>query len=102
MGTFLRASGRRGQTGRWLRFALVVLLLYIFIFGDYGVYNYFRLVRLRNRIVREIDQLRREKEELAADIERLSTDRAYLEKLAREKYHLGKPGEKIYVLRKKK
>jgi cell division protein FtsB len=96
-----RASGGNPKTRRWLYIALGVGIGYVFVFGDYGLYNYFRLIRLRHRIVREIDDLRREREQLTAELERLSSDRAYLEKVAREKYRLGRPNERIYVLRKR-
>ncbi len=102
MRTSVRASGSGSKLRRWLYIGLAGFLVYVFVFGDYGLYNYVRLLRMRNRIVREIDQLQREKERLTADLERLRRDRAFLEKVAREKYRLGKPNEKIYVVRKRK
>ena len=96
------ASGAGLRLRRWLYIGLAGFLMYVFVFGDYGLYNYVRLLRVRNRIVREIEELQRQKRQLTEDLERLRRDRAFLEKVAREKYRLGKPNEKIYVVRKKK
>ena len=96
------ASGAGLRLRRWLYIGLAGFLVYVFVFGDYGLYNYVRLLRVRNRIVREIEELQRQKRQLTEDLERLRRDRAFLEKVAREKYRLGKPNEKIYVVRKKK
>ena len=90
-----KASDATAGLRRWLYIGLGVFLAYVFVFGDYGLYNYVRLLRTRNKIVREIDELRREKERLTEDLERLSRDRRFLEKVAREKYRLGRPDEKI-------
>lgn len=96
-----RASGEASRLRRWLYIALGLVIAYVFVFGDYGLYNYLRLLRVRNRIQKEVAELQREKERLTEDLERLRRDRAYLEKIAREKYRLGRPNEKIYVVRPK-
>ena len=40
--------------------------------------------------------MREEKEELVLEKHRLENDLDYIEKLAREKYRMAKPGEKVF------
>ena len=72
------------------------LMALTFIFGDHGVLQLFKLKREKTKIQDHIIELREEKEELVLEKHRLENDLDYIEKLAREKYRMAKPGEKVF------
>lgn len=73
-----------------------VILLIIFFFGDHGLYQLYRLRQEKAEIQDAIAELRSEKNELEKEKLRLETDYEYIEKLARERYRMAKPGEKVF------
>ncbi|MAD52431.1 MAG: septum formation initiator family protein [Candidatus Marinimicrobia bacterium] len=73
-----------------------IVLLIIFFFGDHGVYQLYRLQKEKSEIQQAIVELRDEKLQLEAEKTRLETDFEYIEQLAREKYRMAKPGEKVF------
>lgn len=77
-------------------------LLWIFFAPGLGVVSYMSKRAEFNRVQNESDRLRQANQELQAEIDRLLTDSAYLESLAREKYDMLKPNEKVYDFSKKK
>lgn len=105
-----RSRGRRpsslSRQKRIIRGILIMgalALLIIFFFGDHGLYQLYRLRSQRTDIQTRIHELRRERQQLEGEKNRLETDYKYIEELAREKYRMAKKGEKVYkVLEKKK
>ena len=81
---------------RGIIFLLCVTLLIIFIFGDHGLLQLYKLERERAKVQAQIAQLRKERERVMVEKNRLENDIQYLEKLARERYRMVKPGEKVY------
>ena len=67
-----------------------------FIFGDHGILQLYKLKKEKEKIQNHITELREEKEELVLEKHRLENDLDYIEKLAREKYRMAKPGEKVF------
>ena len=81
----------------------VAALLIIFVFGDHGLFQLYKLKKERAEIQLYISQLRKDRETLSNEKNRLENDFNYIEKLAREKYRMAKPGEKVFkVLPKEK
>ena len=79
----------------------IILLIFfcfsiIFIFGDHGVLKLYKIKNERKIIQKKIAQLRDEKEILKNEKSRIENDLDYIEKIAREKYKMVKPGEKIF------
>ena len=72
------------------------LMALTFIFGDHGILQLFKLKREKTKIQDHIIELRKEKEELVLEKHRLENDLDYIEKLAREKYRMATPGEKVF------
>ena len=72
------------------------LMALTFIFGDHGVLQLYKLKKEKTKIQDHIIELREEKEELVLEKHRLENDLDYIEKLAREKYRMAKPGEKVF------
>ena len=68
----------------------------IFIFGDHGLLKLYNIKNERKLIQKKIAQLREEKEKLKNEKSRIENDLSYIEKIAREKYKMVKPGEKIF------
>ena len=71
-------------------------LIIIFIFGDHGILKLFRIKNERKIIQKEISELRIQKEKLKNEKIKIESDLDYIEKIAREKYKMVKPGEKIF------
>ena len=83
----------------FLRGVLVLFLatlMIIFIFGDHGLLQLYKLKRERSKIQNHISELRKNREGLIKEKARLENDLKYIEKLAREKYRMAKPGEKVF------
>jgi len=73
-----------------------VTLLVIFIFGNHGLMQLYKLKQERKKVQEFIIELRENREKLTAEKNRLENDLEYLEKLAREKFRMAKPGEKVF------
>jgi len=81
---------------RGVIFLFVATLLIIFVFGDHGLFQLYKLKKERAEIQLYITQLRKDREILYNEKNRLENDLQYVEKLAREKYRMAKPGEKVF------
>ena len=79
-----------------------VTLVIIFIFGDHGLFQLYKLKQERKEVQKHITQLRENRETLIAEKNRLENNLEYIEKLAREKYRMAKPGEKVFKVVPKK
>ena len=77
-------------------------LIIIFIFGDHGLFQLYKLKQERKEVQKHITQLRENRETLIVEKNRLENDLEYIEKLAREKYRMAKPGEKVFKVVPKK
>ena len=76
--------------------ALSVFGLGVFIFNDLGLLKWYSLRRERIRIQNEIDALVQRETLLTEEISKIKSDDKYLEKIAREKFQMVKPGEKVF------
>ena len=68
----------------------------VFIFGDHGLMKLYKIKNERKIIQKKIAQLREDKEILKNEKSKIENDLDYIEKIAREKYKMVKPGEKIF------
>ncbi|MEC7848506.1 MAG: septum formation initiator family protein [Candidatus Neomarinimicrobiota bacterium] len=91
-----QVAATQKQFIRGIIFLLCVTLLIIFIFGDHGLLQLYKLERERAKVQAQIAQLRKERERVMVEKNQLENDIQYLEKLARERYRMVKPGEKVY------
>ena len=73
-----------------------IILVFIFIFGDHGLFQLYTLKKEQTNIQKKILQFREERQLLIEEKNRLENDLKYIEKLAREKYRMAKPGEKVF------
>ena len=91
-----QVAATQKQFIRGIILLLCITLLIIFIFGDHGLLQLYKLKRDRGKTQAQIAQLRKERERVMVEKNRLENDIQYLEKLARERYRMVKPGEKVY------
>ena len=91
-----QVAATQKQFIRGIIFLLCITLLILFIFGDHGLLQLYKLKRDRAKVQAQIAQLRKERERVMVEKNQLENDIQYLEKLARERYRMVKPGEKVY------
>ena len=73
-----------------------ISLIIIFVFGNHGVIELYQLSKKRQKIQEEIVLLRQQKIDLEKEKSLLKNDKKHIEKLAREKYRMAKPNERIF------
>ena len=73
-------------------------LVIIFIFGDHGLIKLYKIKNQRKKVQNHIAQLRQEKEKKEEEKNKIENDLDYIEKIAREKYKMVKPGDKIFKI----
>lgn len=88
--------GKRFPWIRWLLLAVAVFLLYQVMAGPRGLLKLKDLQTQKSELLRQIDSLETRKRDLLEEKQRLLTDTAYLEKLARKELGMARPGEKVY------
>ena len=79
-----------------LVFLICMSLIIIFIFGDHGLIKLYKIKSQRKKVQNHITQLREEREKRKEEKNKIENDLDYIEKIAREKYKMVKPGEKIF------
>ncbi len=79
-----------------LIFLFFFSLIIVFVFGDHGLYKLYKIKKKRKLIQNQITQLRIEREKIKVEKNKLENNLDYIEKIAREKYRMVKPGEKIF------
>ena len=85
-------------------FSLIFIVGGLFLVSnDMGIIRWYELRRERNQVKAKIDQLIQEEAELTNELDRLTNDKEYIKKIAREKFYMVKPGEKVFrVIDRKK
>jgi len=84
------------QFFKGLVFLICFSLIIAFIFGDHGLLKLYKIKNERQLIQKKIAILREEREKLKTEKIKIENDLSYIEKIAREKYKMVKPGEKIF------
>ena len=79
-----------------LVFLVCMSLIIVFIFGDHGLIKLYKIKSQRKKIQNHITQLREEREKMKEEKNKIENDLEHIEKIAREKYKMVKPGEKIF------
>ncbi len=76
--------------------ALLLVILGFSVFTDQGLLGLYRLRQEKARMEERLAQLETENARLRVEIERLKSDRAYLEKVAREELGLVNQDEMVF------
>ena len=78
-------------------FPLILIFGGLFLISnDIGIVRWYQLRKERNHIQGEIDQFIKDEAVLTDELDRLKNDEEYMKKIAREKFHMVKPGEKVF------
>jgi cell division protein FtsB len=93
-------SNSRHSRNRKVLFAAGILAGAYFLvsltFGEMGLIKYFRMKARYNSLTREIAMLHHDNARLLRDVRALRSDSDHLEKIARDKLGLARPGEIVY------
>ena len=79
-----------------LSLGFFLLLLLMAVFHENGILNAYQLGQEQHKIKTENENLRTKNEKLRVEIKGLKSDPYEIEKIAREKLHLVKPGDQVY------
>lgn len=74
----------------------ISFLLIIFLLGNHGLFQLYKIKSQRKVTQKRIEELKTEIALLKNEKKRLQTDLEYIERLAREKYRMAKAGEKVF------
>ena len=78
-------------------FPFIVIVGGLFLVSnDMGIIRWYQLRSERNQIQLNIDRLIQEEIELTSELDRLINDKEHIKKIAQKKFHMVKPGEKIF------
>ena len=98
-----RSNARRRSGGlfenkiAWISAAIILMILVqLFVLRDEGLYSLLRLKQDIRDMEARIHRLEVEKAELESERDRLLNDPDYLERIARERFRMAKPGEKVF------
>ena len=78
-------------------FPLIFIIGGLFLVSnDMGIVRWYQLHHERNQVKANIEHLIQKEAELTNELDRLTNDKEYIKKIAREKFHMVKPGEKVF------
>lgn len=93
---------RSSNAARWKKvflgigFLLGMYFLASFTLGEMGLVKYFRMKAQYHALIEEIAQLKQDNAKLTQDVHSLRSDPACIERIARDKLGLARPGEIVY------
>jgi cell division protein FtsB len=98
---YVKAPGHARPGGKkWFVIGLSAVaglgLLWSLIMGEMGAVKYFRMRSRENALRTDIAHLKQDNLRLMQEVRSLKQDPAYLERLARDKIGLARPGEVVY------
>ena len=80
---------------------IVVGCMSLLLFSDRGLINLWSLKKEKLEIQNEINDLRSQIAMLEKEEEKLKFDEKYIEKIAREKFKMVKPGERVFKVKER-
>ena len=81
-----------------LMVAIIIGCVSLLLFSDRGPINLWSLKKEKLEIQNEINNLRNQIALLEKEEEKLKFDEKYIEKIAREKFKMVKPGERVFKI----
>ena len=75
---------------------ILIMGTMLLFFNDMGIIKWYQLRQERLHVQTEIDRLILEEKDLTSELDRLENDDEYMKKIARERFHMVKPGEKVF------
>lgn len=86
---------------RWVSGIIVLTILFIFLSGNRSLIKLYSLYQEKNKLKMQKEKLLEQQKNLEEEIEKLKTDKDYMEKVAREKYNMKKEDEEVYIIESK-
>lgn len=84
------------RRNRWVIGIVFAIIAGFIIFSDHGVLTRFSLERQKISLKNKIEEEHRKKEVINSQIKHLQSDTLEIERIAREKYGMVKPGEEVF------
>ena len=81
-----------------LMMSIILGCVSLLLFSDRGLINLWSLKKEKLEIQNEINNLRNQIALLEKEEEKLKFDEKYIEKIAREKFKMVKPGERVFKI----
>ena len=81
---------------------IATVFIMVLVLNDFGLITYFKLKNRHKILDEELQQLLVQQNNLRSEINKLQTDQEYIEKIAREKFMMVKPGERVYRVKEEK
>ncbi|MBI5325852.1 MAG: septum formation initiator family protein [Ignavibacteriae bacterium] len=81
---------------------LLTIVLGFLLFSNYGLYTRLKLEDQKEELNKQIIIEQITQDSLKHEINKLKNDNNEIERVAREKYGMVKPGEKVYLIEQKK
>jgi len=103
----MRKNTRKKQKTK-LNFNYYVLMvitsvfIMVLVLNDFGLITYFKLKNKHKALDKELQRLLVQQNDLRLEINKLQTDQDYIEQIAREKFMMVKPGERVYRVKEEK
>ena len=90
------------KPGFILTFLIILIVALFIMFSNYGVYKRIKLEIQKKGLYSKILKTQKIQDSLKYQIELLKNDKLEIERVAREKYGMVKPGENVYFIKKEK
>ena len=82
--------------------AIMAVFIMVLVLNDFGLITYFKLKNKHKVLDEELQRLLVQQNDLRLEINKLQTDQDYIEQIAREKFMMVKPGERVYRVKEEK
>jgi len=92
----------KSYTTHYTIIACTILGLGIITFNDFGLLKLIELYKKERQLYAEVNDLLLQQDKLQAEIQKLQTDEEYIQKIARKKFMMVLPGEKVYRVQDEK
>ncbi len=86
---------------RWVVLVFILFLVFVFFSGPKSIIRLYSLEQEKHRLEMLKERKEKESQKLEEEIQRLESDTSYIIKMAREKYQLKHPDEKVWIIEPK-
>ena len=97
-----RKKTKKHKFNYFILIGLFILSTLILITNDFGLLKYFKLSQKHAKLTSELNGLLKQQSALRNELQQLETDEDYIRKIAREKFMMVLPGEKVYRVKNEK
>jgi len=89
---------------RWRKSFIIALLaaflaVWFLFFDTYSLWTRYELANRKQTLLENTQKIKEQTKDLETKIQQLETNKALIEKIAREKYGMQKPGETVYIIK---